>query len=59
LLIIREGDRYILKPLEDLKPALKDDILFAEMTKEAFSEYCKGTFKRMEKDAFPDELASW
>ena len=59
LLIIREGDRYILKPLDELKPALKDDILFAGKTKEAFSEYRKGSFKQKEKDAFLDELASW
>lgn len=32
LLIIREGERYILKPLDEFKPALKDDILFAEKT---------------------------
>jgi AbrB family looped-hinge helix DNA binding protein len=59
LLIIREGDRYIIKPLDDLKPALKDDILFAEMTEEALSEYRKGSFKQKEKAAFLDELASW
>ena len=59
LLIIREGGRYIIKPLDGLKPALKDDIIFAEKTEEAFSEYRKGSFKRKEKDAFLDELASW
>jgi AbrB family looped-hinge helix DNA binding protein len=59
LLIIREGERYILKPLDELKPALKDDILFAEKTEEAFIEYQKGSFKRTEKDTFLDELASW
>ena len=59
LLIIREGERYILKPLDELKPALRDDILFAGKTEEAFLEYRKGSFKRKEKDAFLDELASW
>ena len=59
LLIIREGDRYILKPLDELKPALKDDIIFAGKTEEAFSDYLKGSFKRTDKDTFLDELASW
>ncbi|GAB6286400.1 MAG: hypothetical protein STSR0009_26010 [Methanoregula sp.] len=59
LLIIREGGRYILKPLDELKPALKDDIIFAGKTEEAFSEYLKGSFKRTDKDTFLDKLASW
>jgi len=59
LLIIRESGRYIIKRLDELKPALKDDILFAGKTEEAFSEYRKGSYKRKETDAFLDELASW
>jgi AbrB family looped-hinge helix DNA binding protein len=59
LLIIRDGDRYIIKPLDELKPALKDDILFAEKTEEVLSEYLKGSFKRKEQEAFLDELESW
>jgi len=59
LLIIRDGERYIIKPLDELKPSLKDDILFAEKTEEAFSKYQKGSFKQKDKDAFLDELASW
>jgi AbrB family looped-hinge helix DNA binding protein len=59
LLIIREGERYIIKRLDELKPALKDDILFAEKTEEEFSDYRKGSFKQKETDAFLDELASW
>jgi AbrB family looped-hinge helix DNA binding protein len=59
LLIIREGDRYILKPLDELAPALKEDILFAEKTEHAFLEYQKGAFRTKDKRAFIDELASW
>lgn len=59
LLIIREGERYIIKPLDEMKPALKDDILFAARTEEAFSEYRKGSFQKKEKGAFLDELESW
>jgi len=35
LLIIRDGERYILKPLHALDPSLKEDILFAEKTKKS------------------------
>jgi AbrB family looped-hinge helix DNA binding protein len=59
LLIIRDGERYILKPLDELEPALKEDILFAEKTEQAFAEYKKGAFRTTEKSAFIDELASW
>ena len=59
LLIIKDGERYILKPLHEIEPSLKEDILFAEKTERAFDEYQKGVFTRMPGDAFIDELASW
>jgi len=59
LLIIRDGERYILKPLHELEPALKEDILFAEKTERAFNEYQQGVFTRMPGQEFLDELESW
>jgi len=59
LLIIRDGGRYILKPLAGLEPALKEDLLFAEKTEQAFEEYRKGTFTKKTAREFSDELASW
>jgi AbrB family looped-hinge helix DNA binding protein len=59
LLIIREGERIILKPLGELEPALREDILFAEKTEKAFEEFKKGTFTRKEEGTFIDELSSW
>jgi len=59
LLIIREGERIILKPFDELKPALREDILFAEKTEKAFEEFKKGTFTRIEEGKFIDELSSW
>jgi len=59
LLIIRDGERYILKPLSELEPALKEDLLFAEKTEQAFEEYRKGTFTKKTADKFTDELATW
>jgi AbrB family looped-hinge helix DNA binding protein len=58
-LVIREGDRFILKPLEDLEPAVREDIIFAEKTERAFFEYEKGEFSRKEETDFIEELESW
>jgi AbrB family looped-hinge helix DNA binding protein len=59
LLIIRDGERYILKPLDALAVALRDDILFAKKTERAFAEYQKGSFTSKKDREFIDELASW
>jgi AbrB family looped-hinge helix DNA binding protein len=59
LLIIRDGERYILKPLHELESSLKEDILFAEKTERAFQEYQKGVFTRKTGQEFIDELSSW
>ncbi|MFA4848208.1 MAG: AbrB/MazE/SpoVT family DNA-binding domain-containing protein [Methanoregula sp.] len=59
LLIIRDGERYILKPLNDLEPALQEDILFAEKTEQAFEEYIKGMFHKKKAGDFIDEMSSW
>ena len=59
LLIIRDGERYILKPLHELEPSFKEDILFAEKTERAFEDYQKGVFTRKPGHVFIDELASW
>jgi hypothetical protein len=57
--IAAHGERYILKPLHELEPSLKEDILFAEKTERAFESYQKGEFTRKPGQAFVDELASW
>ncbi len=59
ILLIKDGERIILKRLTDLEPALQDDVLFAEKTEEAFEEYRKGTFIRKKEGEFIDEIASW
>jgi AbrB family looped-hinge helix DNA binding protein len=59
LLIIRDGERYILKPLDEFAVALRDDILFAKKTERAFVEYQKGSFTSQKDREFIDELASW
>jgi len=58
LLIIRDGERCILKLLSELEPALREDLLFAEKTEQAFEEYRKETFTKKTAREFSDELAS-
>ena len=59
MLIIREGERIILKPLSDMEPALREDILFAAQTEKAFEEYSKGTFTKKKAGEFISEMDSW
>ncbi|NVO65969.1 AbrB/MazE/SpoVT family DNA-binding domain-containing protein [Methanofollis tationis] len=59
LLVIREGGRFIVKPLDELEPELKEDIIFAERTEKAFEEFKKGTFTRKSDVDFIDDLESW
>jgi len=59
LLIIRDGTRIILKPLSDIEPAVREDMVFAEKTEQALEEYSKGAFVKKNADAFIDEMKSW
>ncbi|MFA4826187.1 MAG: AbrB/MazE/SpoVT family DNA-binding domain-containing protein [Methanoregula sp.] len=59
LLIVRDGERYLIKPLGGFEAALKEDIEFAEKTEQSLAEYRKGLFKVKEKQEFINELASW
>jgi AbrB family looped-hinge helix DNA binding protein len=59
LLVIHDGERIILKPLSEIEPAVREDILFAEKTEQALEEYSRGAFTRKKADAFIDEMKSW
>lgn len=59
LLIIRDGQRIILKPLSDLEPAVREEIIFAEKTEQALKEYSRGTYTKKNADAFIDEMKTW
>jgi AbrB family looped-hinge helix DNA binding protein len=59
LLIIREGGRFIIKPLDDLEPELKEDILFAERTERALQDFKKGRFTRKDRTDFINDLETW
>jgi len=59
LVIIRDGSRFILKPLEELKPALEDDIRFAERTEKVYLEFEKGDYTREKDVDFIQKMKSW
>lgn len=59
MLVIKDGERFILKPLADLEPALQEDLLFAESTESALLEYEKGKFIHKSDGEFLHDLSSW
>ena len=59
LLIVREGERFIIKPHDDLGPELKEDILFAERTERALQEFKEGKFIKKNHADFIHDLESW
>lgn len=59
MLVIKEGDRFILKPLSDLDPQIREDILFAEKTETALAEFEKGSFIKKRDVDFINDLSSW
>ncbi len=50
--IIKNGKQLILKSVRDFDENLKDDLIFAKRTEEAWKRYEKGKFKSMNSDEF-------
>lgn len=55
-LIIKEGDRFILKSMHGLAENLRDDLAFAEEVEKAWQEYDQGKFVKKSKEDFLKEL---
>lgn len=55
-LIIKDGERIILKNMESLASDIKEDLIFAEMVERSWTEYDKGNFESKSKDDFLKEL---
>lgn len=55
----RHFERIILKPLADIEPMLRDDIVFADRREAALTEYRKGSFQKKKASDFIDEMKSW
>ena len=59
LVVIKSGNKFILKSVKDFDENIVDDIRFAERTEEALERYEKGKFKKMSGDEFLEELDKW
>ena len=57
--VIRSGDRFILKSARSFDENIKEDLRFAERTEKALERYEKGTFKKMSGEDFLKELDKW
>ncbi|MFW6450404.1 MAG: AbrB/MazE/SpoVT family DNA-binding domain-containing protein [Nanoarchaeota archaeon] len=55
-LIVKDGNRMILKNIKDVADELKDDLKFAQKVDKAWQEYEKGRFKKSSKKDFLEEL---
>ncbi|MCD4740609.1 AbrB/MazE/SpoVT family DNA-binding domain-containing protein [archaeon] len=57
--VIRSGNRLILKSVNDFDENIAEDLRFAERTEEALKRYERGKFKEMSKEEFLEELETW
>ena len=59
LVIIRSGDKLLLKKANDFEKNIRDDLAFAKKTEEAIKRYEHGHFKSMNETEFLSELEKW
>ena len=59
LVIIKEGDRIVLRKVEHLTERMKDDLEFAKRTEEAWKRIERGEGIRMNFDEFVEEMKKW
>ncbi len=57
--VMKNGKQLILKRAKDFGENIKDDLIFAKRTEEAWKRYEKGLFKSMSVDDFLKELEKW
>ena len=59
--IIRDEDRFVLRPIKTLDKEFQEDIEFARRTEEAFQRYKKdkSNFTTMNGEEFLETIASW
>ena len=57
--LIKNKDQIILKRVKDFNKELKEDLIFAKRTGEAFRRYESGKFKKKNAEEFLKELNKW
>lgn len=58
-LIIRDEDRFVLKPMGDVADELREDLEFSKRIKAAWESYDRGEFTTMDSTEFLEELKRW
>ncbi len=58
-IIVKIGEEIILINEKYFDEKLKDDLIFAKRTEEAYKKYEKGEFKSMDFDDFLEEIKKW
>jgi len=56
IVIIKAGDQIIMEKASKFDEKLKEDLIFAKRTEEAYKKYERGEFKEMDFDKFIAEL---
>ena len=59
LIIIKNKDQMILKKASDLDKKLKEELIFAKRTEEAWQRYEKGKFKEAKGEEFLKLIEKW
>ena len=55
-LIIKDGDKLLMKKITELTKQLKEELLFAKRVETAWKTYEKGKFKSLSANKFLEEL---
>jgi AbrB family looped-hinge helix DNA binding protein len=58
-LIIKDGDRIILKKAESLTEEMKEDLEFAKRTEEAYKKIENGNFVSIDSENLSEEMSKW
>ena len=59
IIIIKAGDQIIMEKVSRLTKKLKEDLIFAKRTEEAWKRYDKGEFTTSSVEDFLKELKTW
>ena len=59
LIIIRNGNQIIMKRAGNLNKNLKEDLIFAKRTEDAWKRYEKGEFTSSSAEDFLKQLRAW
>jgi AbrB family looped-hinge helix DNA binding protein len=59
IIIIKAGNQIIMEKVSKFSKKLKEDLIFAKRTEEAWKRYDKGEFVEMDFDEFMKDVKKW